>query len=167
MRTCENCGKPIPHNGRRRYCCPACKQAAFRKRATPENGETSRTSERATEKPPYEAAVSPASEPYRNARYSDTPDLAENSTNGASALWLGWAVGPDLAGDLDRAIRRFQEKPAWGGARPDVVRACPAFANDGLKPAAEAAGLRVIADARIQPKIIYLALGGKGDEQTI
>ncbi len=35
IRTCPACGKPVTPSGRRRWCSDACKQAAYRRRATP------------------------------------------------------------------------------------------------------------------------------------
>ena len=35
MRTCPACGQPFARSGRRRWCSDACKQAAYRRRATP------------------------------------------------------------------------------------------------------------------------------------
>ena len=34
MRTCPACGQPFARSGRRRWCSDACKQAAYRRRAT-------------------------------------------------------------------------------------------------------------------------------------
>ncbi|MGH3305070.1 MAG: hypothetical protein ACRDOK_26065 [Streptosporangiaceae bacterium] len=35
IRTCPACGQPFTWSGRRRWCSDACKQAAYRRRATP------------------------------------------------------------------------------------------------------------------------------------
>jgi hypothetical protein len=35
MRTCPACAQPFARSGRRRWCSDACKQAAYRRRATP------------------------------------------------------------------------------------------------------------------------------------
>jgi hypothetical protein len=73
-------------------------------------------------------------------------------------------LGKDAASDLERAAARFQEKPTWGHARPEVVRAHPALAANGLGPAAAGLGLRVVADRRIQPGLVYL---GVGENETL
>lgn len=66
----------------------------------------------------------------------------EEHTGNAGDLFY-WLLSGDLAGSLAEAVSRFELRR---GARPQLVKACPALAGDGLKPAAEALGLRVIAD---------------------
>ena len=76
-------------------------------------------------------------------------------------LWLGWCLGPgDLGGSLARAVAAYQGKPWAGGRLPEVVRACPELAGNGLGVAAAALGLTVIPDKTAQRGTIYL--GAKG-----
>jgi hypothetical protein len=82
----------------------------------------------------------------------------EHDSDGAG-LVLWWQLGPDLALTLAQAVACFQTKPAFGGARPGVVRACPTLAADGIRGPAEALGLRVVADPRVLAGTVYLERG--------
>jgi hypothetical protein len=161
---CQRCGQRIEGNGRRRrparYCCDACQQATYRQEhAQRQSGGGAGTSENIGQKLPWEAIVSPATGEYRNGPYPDTLNEPENSP-GDGGAFFGWVLdGRDVGGSLAAAVRCFRDKPTWGGALPDVVRACPVLANNGLGPVAAGLGLAVVPDKRIQPGLIYLGVG--------
>jgi hypothetical protein len=175
---CARCGAPLPWpRGRRRFCSDACKQAAYRQgHAQQGNGAGSGISERKAENTPSEAPGSPADGSYRNAPYLDTSTSATRPPEGdGSNLWLwidprlaGWKSGADLLPYLALAVDLFANKATWGGRSPQVIRAHPDDAGNGLGPAAAALGLAMVGDLYVPAGTFRLGLGngkesGKGE----
>ena len=67
----------------------------------------------------------------------------------------------DQAAFLARAADLFQQKERWGGAAPGVVLAHPDQAGNGLKPAAQALGLAVVADPTVTAGTYRLGLAAE------
>jgi len=83
-------------------------------------------------------------------------------------LWLGWCLGPgDLGGSLGRAVAAYQGKPWAGGRLPEVVRACPELAGNGLGQAAAALGLVIVPDPRAAKGTIYLGQKGGSESEAV
>lgn len=82
-------------------------------------------------------------------------------------LWLGWVLGPgDLGADLGRAVAAFRGKPWAAGRDPEVIRACPELAGNGLGVAAAALGLVVIPDKTAARGLVYLGQKGGGESEA-
>lgn len=82
------------------------------------------------------------------------PNAGTVATDQAGAGFFWWQLGAGpLAGSLAEAVSRYK---ARRGQRPGTVRACPALAGNGLKAAAEALGLRVVADRYVLAGSVYL-----------
>ena len=144
---CQRCGAPLLSDGRRRrpalYCSASCRKAAHRLRRpplrnlpeTPDPGDESQKGPLLSSKRAETGSVIAATVEFRDTLYQDTLKQAKNSPAAARTRpsYLAWVLGKDAASDLERAAARFQEKPTWGHARPEVVRAHPALAANGLQ----------------------------------
>ena len=97
-------------------------------------------------------------------------------TNNGAVFWLwvdprrepGWAPATfDLGAFLARAVALFQAKERWAGELPNAVRVHPDQAANGLKPAAEVLGLRVVSDPKVAAGAFWLgvATGEEAGEQ--
>lgn len=145
---------------------------------SPEAGPSGKV-EKSAPKSALLASTSPAVGEIRNA--SNTIPLRfvtqpPEEAAGAASRWL-WVdphhedgynpVTFDTMLFLRRAMDLFQRKQEWGGLPPDSIRAHPDQAGNGLRPVAEALGLRIVVDARVMPSSYWLGVMGelKGSEE--
>jgi hypothetical protein len=84
-------------------------------------------------------------------------------------LWLDARQGtknPDWPVALSQGVTLFQAKERWGGQAPNVVRAHPEQASNGMEAAARVLGLKVVGDPSVLPGTFRLGLAATEKEGT-